>query len=139
MITEVKAEKEKMTGGQKTSPCQKLRCNRQRKNPLKPSRFRGFLVGVARLKLAASASQMRRAINCATPRFIHYSLKATAFCRCLGKHRKCRPAPTQNGVSGIINFTALSAFGNFESKFKCVIIPKKHAYACFFLGLSDWT
>ena len=30
--------------------------------------FRGFLVGVARLKLAASASQMRRAINCATPR-----------------------------------------------------------------------
>ena len=38
------------------------------KNPLKPSRFRGFLVGVARLKLAASASQMRRAINCATPR-----------------------------------------------------------------------
>ena len=27
-----------------------------------------LLVGVARLKLAASASQMRRAINCATPR-----------------------------------------------------------------------
>ena len=31
--------------------------------------YGGLMVGVARLKLAASASQMRRAINCATPRY----------------------------------------------------------------------
>ncbi len=42
--------------------------------------LRRFLVGVARLELAASTSQMWRATNCATPRFqlSYYTLSAAA-------------------------------------------------------------
>ncbi len=45
-----------------------MRLLKDRRNPQYYSVFRRFMVGVARLELAASWSQTMRATNCATPR-----------------------------------------------------------------------